>query len=438
MTTEHQPTENKPKISRTTPAPTPITSDQSDFQQMSLPMLSTLQRTIGNHAVQQILSQDSKTIQRLPKLDAFKEMSGGDEDRNKVLPVDNALTAFLAAVGIPARRAELVKVIAACTTYLGLGMTARRKDGVRKLKTFAEMEMESADKYITGMAAGSEKDKLQDMVDAMDLYNKASYAGDSCDYLHDPIAKEISDTVKIMETTPLGKQALKTFMDADIARLEAVMNDKKAPKILREILQELLANKDDIHFEVGKAGASLTNPASGNPEKYSVNSPLDLSGGVADRMGSLTHEMTHVSVSATFDNTPIILAFKKGMPEDEIIALGAKRTTNVEALKGLLDSDATFDARQRSFLNIQLGYMKQSKMGTYVANFFAAGKLTLAEKNELNALAAKIPNNSLLIEYDTVINQFVMVLHQWGIPQSNAFYKKAIAVATEAKAGRVA
>ena len=375
---------------------------------------------------------------RLPKLDAFKEMSGGDEDRNKVLPVDAALTKFLAAVGIPARRAELINVIAACDTYLALGMTARRKDGVRKLKKFAEMEMESADHYITGMAAGTEKDKLADMLEAMDLYNKVAYAGGNSDYLHDPIAKEISDTVKIMETTPLGKQALKTFMDADLARLEAVMNDKKAPKILREIMQELLANKDNIHFEVGKAGASHTNPASGNPEEYSVNSPLDLSGGTADRMGSLTHEMTHVSVAATFDNTPIILAYKKGMPEKDIIALGAKRTANVEALKGLLDADETFDARQRSFLNIQLGYMKQSKMGTYVANFFAANKLTLEEKNELLALAAKIPNNSLLIEYDTVINQFVMVLYQWGIPQSNSFFKKAIAVATEAKAERVA
>ena len=59
--------------------------------------------------------------------------------------------------------------------------------------------------------------------------------------------------------------------------------------------------------------------------QYVVEHSLQLGGGTAERVGSLGHELTHVSSGETFENTPLFLLFDPASSAEEIVAMAAAR-----------------------------------------------------------------------------------------------------------------
>ncbi len=52
---------------------------------------------------------------------------------------------------------------------------------------------------------------------------------------------------------------------------------------------------------------------------------------------------------------------------------------------------------------------------------------------QLLAVSQNVPvGNSVLIEYDSVMNQLLIYMHMWQIPQVNPFYARLLVIANEA------
>jgi len=381
------------------------------------------------HTVQQgAAARTPVSVQRLPKDADYKELTGGDKNRNRVLTLDALVAGYNTAAGMDAKRDELDKILVECDNYLALSGHSSRKAGVRSIKKAAQAERAAIKAYEDASAANG-KAAMKLLLDALDGYNQADAETGGADYLFTPIDKAISDLKNEMRKTPRGQGELTELIEEDVARLRAMSTDPHTPKVLKKVLVEILGNEGIITFGEGGAGAKQTPTG---PTDYAVTSPVGLSGGSSERLSSLTHEMTHVSIGETFDNTAILLAYSQNYTDVQVQRLAAKRLEVVKSLEALLADDKTLSSRQQSLVRIQLGYMKQDKMLTYVTNFEKAGKLPATDAAKLKLLAPTIPSSSLLIEYDTVINQLLLLMHTWEIPRSNALYKKIEKAAADA------
>lgn len=120
----------------------------------------------------------------------------------------------------------------------------------------------------------------------------------------------------------------------------------------------------------------------------------------------------------------------------------------LNGLEGLLDSPSTravspFKPDQWDLVQEKLKYGREEKLGLYLARFHEAGRIDDATFNKLKPLAFPgnplyIPNNSVLVEYDSVLNQMLIYMHIWQIPENNPFYKKLREYATGAYEERAA
>jgi hypothetical protein len=71
----------------------------------------------------------------------------------------------------------------------------------------------------------------------------------------------------------------------------------------------------------------------------------------------------------------------------------------------------------------------------YISSFFDSKKITVQEKEKAESYVNKGMDNTV-IEFDTVINQMLIYMHQWKIDRENPFYKLLYTVAEDAYAHR--
>lgn len=67
-----------------------------------------------------------------------------------------------------------------------------------------------------------------------------------------------------------------------------------------------------------------------------------------------------------------------------------------------------------------------------MARFHQVRQIDQATFDKLWPLALSIPGNSVLVEYDSVLNQMLIYMHIWQIPENDPFYKKLREFAEEA------
>lgn len=214
----------------------------------------------------------------------------------------------------------------------------------------------------------------------------------------------------------------------DLARIEA-LRDTLTDGTLKRILTEVLTGTDQVNFEAGGAGAKLGGPAG---QAYTVKHGLTQPDGTVERTGSLVHELTHVATHRTYGNSAVMLMLPLSMSEAEAIALAKHRTARIGELEALLAREsATIPESHTALIRNKLNYAKGDKLSTYVANFRA--KLTAdGDYERLSQLASRIPEgSSTLVEYDTVLNQLLVMMHEWGTGPESAFRNRVEALAQE-------
>ena len=395
-----------------------------------------------NAQVEASMSQDpsSRTIQRIMDLPTFTEKTTlfgqgvFKRPRNRITQVDNSLTAYRGVstdvANIAAKEVAATNLITECSTYLNLP-DGNRKKGVRKLKQQAEDEKAVIDPLADSIGKPLTR-QFELVSQAQDLQinlNKEGRIDANPQFVS--FDTWLVPLINLIRQDPVAKQqVLQNELDA----LENIRQAPNTDPLLQQILAEILANHQGNSTVVPSVGSPMakmvdkTDPTQGYEVHHNLNAPL----GTAERLGSLTHELTHVSVSNIFQNSGLFLAFKTGATDNQILNLSARRTQQCKDLKKLADKSKLFDGNQKMLLNNKITYPYDGSKGDitrYIkpANIDITSPLALRIKN----LATQGLNNTV-IEFDTVINQMMMYMHEWQVPATNPFYARLKVIAQEA------
>lgn len=368
--------------------------------------------------------------------------------RKNVLPIDVQVAAYKAAGDYhgdrpaiaDAKHAVLPKIIAACTSYLGI-KGGKRMAAVRTLKVQAEAEKDCLDRVIAARDEVDFKLRMDGLLAAHELAlakdAQGLFVGGPANY-----AKElISATVRKHDQA--DRPTLEAFVKADLARLKAVQEDPKAPAIVSAVIAEALEHIDKIHLgDFDSAGARVAtdkDKAAGVTHKYVLNHKMGAVLGTSERVASLMHELTHIVAGESYQNTLLLLLFDQNAPPDAVVALAKQRAA---VLKKILDLSG--DARDRravtgdQFLllkdKVEYGGAGASgdKLGKYLESF--ASQLPQEKHAELAAIKKQIEGfSSTVVEYDSVINQVLLLVYEWKLPLDDELYAYVRDRASEAK-----
>lgn len=432
-------------------------SHKNDFGTASIGSIAawrTAQRTMGNRAVGRMIEQtvqrkpeqsttspsSKPTVQRLIDASSFKkETKVKNRFRMKIKGVDTALAVYgkIARNNYAKLNEQLDVIRGECNDYKAHPKAHPfRIAGVDRLLAQIDKEQRVVAPLSEALAEADPKKKFAKLCEGQDALVEVKDGVPGLSNMSlDP---EFSECIRELRAVP---GAMEEMLQNEMDQLRAIMNAADTPDITKQILAEALANADDIHLEAFSPGARFTNQKEkdrGITEKYVVNHNMNAPGGTSERLGSLAHELTHVSISEQFDNTALFFAFGQDATEDEVMALVEKRRSDLDSLIALLNPK-DFKKDQIGLLNLKLAYPRKggpAGVQRYIDNFFTSKKISKEQKEKAESLVARGMDNTV-IEFDTVINQMLIYMQQWKIPQDNPFYVKLMEVATEAQAHRM-
>ena len=425
-----------------------VRHDLHPIDSTSPPNIVALQRIVGNHALVKLVRPNMPHLQRLPSLADFQEQTDTGGERVKITAVDDRLSTYHSLKYDPVdQKLEAIgRLREACELYLNYGdKQAKRKTGVRALMQTISKEVPLLEKLGEIQKLGKVVAAVRPYIELQDRVLKELPYGSS-GFFSTHLSEAISFVVNDLRKD--HSDELDEIAGEDLTRLESLLDDEKLPSVTRKVLNELLALKDDIYLkDFHKSGSHITGAideekADGKKYVSEQKAFSDEGLGTPARLGSLTHELTHISVGESYDNTIGFLVFNKDLTVEAIVKLGQKRVAQVKRLLELLRKSRSLTEKQKTLIKGKLDYAMESKLGTYASSFslgvtqnkgtkYEEGYRKAAEK--FTQVKNAFPmGNSVLIEYDSVVNQTLVYLHTWGVPETSNFYKEIKKVAQEA------
>ncbi|WP_067454301.1 eCIS core domain-containing protein [Actinomadura macra] len=402
-------------------------------------------------------SAEAIPVARLMSLETFKQRTKKKRG-HKIVPVEQALADYhaLPQQDFVARRAQLERLRTAASDYLRTSKTKKHEGVVNEVvgESHGESNSMRLDAVIQGVrerATGHQQiytliiavnqvadrvGRLRRLMQAQDAI-VAEQAHTDADIDSDLgfLVGEVANWLSIV-AGPLTPDEARALVGDDLARLTRLSTDPAVPEITRTILSELLANQGLVNFTQGTPGTTLSRP--GDPGKYTLKHKMDQPGATTERLGSLAHELTHVDAGESYDNTAILLLFKQGLTDEEIGRLAVQRRAVNDRLRVLLNAHQGLAASQEQLFEYKLDYMvEENRLGHYATNYRNSRKIDQATYDRimaLNTLTGR--NNGLLVEYDTVLNQLLVYLHQWGVDPETPLYAETLGFAEDARRER--
>ncbi|MFF8590575.1 hypothetical protein ACF061_03880 [Streptomyces sp. NPDC015220] len=397
-----------------TPGTPPVSSVRSNRGPHAL---AALQSTAGNAAVSRMI-----TVSRMMNEDEFKQSTSttlGKRDRSEIVKVDRALAAFYAlpdGAGPAARHLALKHIIRACRDY-----TARKGEGARVAGT-RELDRQAGE-------AREQLDSEQVFRGLLDEIDGVMREGGNPDLDNRALGGEAQDASRAIPA-----DRFHTMMGEFVRKLGALRDDPALPQETNDVIGELMAVVPLVtvmqYPRGGMPGMKLGQDAG----TYTFNVDTQARGGTSFLLGHVAHELTHVAAHQAFGSSPVMELVRSGASDEEVAALATERRQTLDGLRAAMDGTAAFDDFQRGLLAEKLVYGAQpKKLEKYALGFAAAGKITEEQKVRLLAWDAAAGNASgTLVEYDTVLNQMLIYMHMWGIPQNEPFYVQLRAAAAAA------
>jgi hypothetical protein len=345
--------------------------------------------------------------------------------RRKITPVDTALRDFHTLDAARPRNyttllAQLRTLYQACQTYLGTD--GKRKAGVNALVRQIGLE----EVVLTAL------DQYYREADPLRKWEFLETAQESClqiehrpDFTRRNCNQEILDLIaayRIAHEMHKSSDVGVAVINRDIEALKAVSTRDSVPDVLRDVILEVTAvgNLRQLDMKVFTPGAAY-NTANGSIQKYTLKHWTDQGRGKKFRLGSLLHELTHVSIAETFGNTVIMLSISPSASDDEMLNLARTRRANISRLKAMITNATGLDGGQKGELQDKANYPVSGKFQTYLTNFKKL--LGVPTHTRLTGLMRR-GLDCELIEYDTVVNQMMMWCYLWGLELSHPLYRE--------------
>jgi hypothetical protein len=371
--------------------------------------------------------------QCLMNVAAFKHASQAAGMRNKITAVDTALQTFHALDATTPR--DYVKILqalralyAASQTYLQQKGNSARVLGVEKL--VREIALEE-----TILLPLSDYTSKQQWVDKIDAVERAQEnylkVKDRPDFTRDKTrnngwssSQEIVDLLADIQRSTHGQGVQADIVKRDVKGLTDLLALSTLHVVLKDVIREVTtgANLNQLDYKLWMPGAAY-NVANGATQKYTFKHTLEQTRGKKWRLGSLLHELTHVSIAEIFDNQPVMLAISKNATDQQVKDLARLRKQNITGLITLIQRDTGLDAAMKQEMIDKANYPISGKFGTYLANF-KARMLPADHQRWMKLLGEGL--DCELIEYDTVVNQMALWCALSGIPEGNAVYSNLL------------
>ncbi|MCS7061544.1 MAG: DUF4157 domain-containing protein [Anaerolineae bacterium] len=419
------------------------------------PRSSAGQRLLAHELTHVAQQQAAPSLRRLMSPDDFrKKTSGWLRSRSKTdfTTLDQLLDEY-SKLGwgeedILKRNIKLDEIAEQAQAYSG-----KSRRGVDKLKASVETELS----FIRPLAeaipdinspidaetdAETAKAALKKLFQSQDAYLTAVRAGHPVPGSGPHFIDIFSKAQRVLSDRGIRDQVMRDLIKDDLSRVENIAADTATHPLLRSILNEVLANKNQIYFQETRgmaSGAVLAGQKDrdrGITEKYRLDMQMAQAEGSPERLSSLVHEMTHIAVQEKFGNTAIHLAFKKTATDQEILSLSRARSEQCRALKRILEKTRKqWSPGQYRVLEEKTDYpvndSGKNTLRSYAEAFKKKGDLAQTDYDRIITLAAQGANNTL-IEFDTVINQMMFLMTAWNVPKENKFYAKLREVAQQA------
>ncbi|MFD1152019.1 eCIS core domain-containing protein [Saccharothrix hoggarensis] len=379
---------------------------------------------------------------------------------NKVVPIDRALAAYHAVPqnDFTARRTALKNLVRACESYLNtsksqtfgpqVGDVNREAHDELKAVTVPALVQETKQRaaghqviyqaLIDAEGQTDRVDRLRALLRAQELLLAEIGNGNAA--TEDDLVFVSS---KLMEwqshvAGSLTAEEQRLVVEDDLGLLARMRVDQAVPQITRDVLTDLLAHRDLVDFRVGTPGTTLAGPDS--PGKYTLKNMSNPPLGTTERLGALTHELTHVDAGEAYANTEILLLFQRGATDDQVAQLAVGRKNEIELLRTRLHQFAGLDNSQRRLFEGKLDYtLSKTRLMSYALSFKEKEKIDQATFDRIVHLDTLTkPNSGLLVEYDTVINQLLIYLHRWGVDPAEPLYVETRRIAGQQRGERQA
>lgn len=226
-----------------------------------------------------------------------------------------------------------------------------------------------------------------------------------------------------------------------IRELIKIMEGPTTHRILKSIMAEVLdvMNLAKCDFQNGNSAVSYNDVGGGLPVKAGATAKYTLKLGVAngcgkrDFLGSLLHELTHVSISESYNNTPIMLSVLYSATDKQWKQLCKKRNKTINNIKRLIQkSDRTAAiASLGSWCTSKLDYAIGPKIGDYI-NLLRQMTAFPTQYARIKGLYDNQEIGSELVEYDTTVNQSLLWCHIFGLSEKSSVFKALLEAAEEA------
>ena len=412
------------------------------------PQSSEGQRLLAHELTHVTQQQAAPRLRRLMSPADFKKQTSGllgSRSKTDFTTLDQLLDDYSRfgweEADISKRKAKLDEIDNNARAYTG-----KSRQGVNTLSASVQTELSFIQPLAEAIpdinARTAMKAALKKLFQSQDAYLTAVRAGHPVPGAGPDFMAIFGKAQRALSDLGTRDQVMRELIADDLSRVENIAADTATHPLLRNILNEVLANKDQIYFQETQgiaSGAVLAGQKErdrGITEKYRLDMQMGQAEGSPERLSSLVHEMTHIAVQETFGNTAIHLAFKKTATNEETLALSRTRSEQCRALKRILEETRKqWSPGQYRVLEEKTDYpvnaSGKNTLRSYAETFKKKGELTQTEYDRIINLADQGANNTL-IEFDTVINQMMFLMTAWNVPAKNKFYAKLREVAQQA------
>jgi hypothetical protein len=389
---------------------------------------------------------------------AFKEATSSRVPRgtSRITEVDEALESFHAVTSEEGQSragniAALRAIVRACDAYLASSNRGSRKQGVETLRGQAQGRAEMLDSVpeqfpplpSSGTPAQLDEARAARFRELLATMDRAMIELQDDEYDYELSLLDLPNQA-YRAADNLSDENFAALMRGYLRQLRSMASEPDLPQETRAALQEILVFADRIEFAKTKAKSGMrANPpygtgASGD-RSYTFEVDAQARGGTSFLLGHMAHEFTHVAAHQAYDATDAMLLLPIDTPDQKVAEIARQRTdTLANLMRALQNEERLFTESQYSLLKEKVDYGSQTeKVLNYARNLHGNGRLTDAEFEKLkrwDALAAG--GSGTLVEYDTVLNQMLVYLHQWKTPEDSVFYRQLRAAAAEATAQR--
>jgi hypothetical protein len=361
------------------------------------------------------------------KLNDFQDKTKARTPRmlDRIAPIDAALKKFhdadTAKPKVYAKVAKQAQVLlVAARKFLSDKPEANRKDAVESLVQQIAVESEflslvaKADDAADDMAQFKALEKAQEFVRRNIAVIGLARPGASPE-ITDLIDKH---SVQMRDASRGGALVLR-----DIEKLKKLAQDPALPGVLKAVILETTAagNVQQVDPAVMSPGLKFNKTKGPGVKKYTLNHNMSQYMGRRFRMGSLLHELTHLSNAEVFDNSPLMLAAVKSASDTEMTTIASQRRGRLMSLKSEIEKATGIDGDLKGELLGKVSYPIMGKFQSYLGAF----------KSQLDpALHLRLTNlmragmDCELIEYDSVVNQMFLWCHLFDVDAVSATYTK--------------